>query len=294
MALSYSDKVTSQLLAFVNAFFYRPGADPDVVAATTALRNLDPCGDVLSYMSAVQSNIEHASEVKVPILFAGGEKDALYPQPAAVQAQADLFSNAPTETATFPATGHALLQHKTEQQVQERLSQWLDDHGFGPPERTRAPQIPQVHVVDLAPLNGSGVHGKAILIQRGGQLRVIIIARGLEPGQPHAQHIHGLDGDTNAVCPSPDAADQIAGLPQEASDPDRFISLEEGQPSYGPVLLPLTPFPDAAPVGIVTYHETFPVSGDLSDLSDEVVVLHGLTLDGGYAASVPVACGQID
>ncbi len=152
-----------------------------------------------------------------------------------------------------------------------------------------------VHVyrVDLDPLNNSGVEGQAILIQRGNTLRVIIRAKGLEPGQLHPQHIHGLDGSTNAVCPPPDAADNIAGLPEEASDPDEFISLEEGVPFYGPVLLSLTPFPTANPAGVVTYSQSFQVDGDLLDLTDEEIVLHGMTLSEGYAASLPVACGQI-
>lgn len=152
---------------------------------------------------------------------------------------------------------------------------------------------PQVHLVNLDPLNESGVQGKAILIQRGTRLRVVIVARGLEAGMLHPQHIHGLDGDTEGACPPPEAADDISGVPEEAGDPDEFISLEEGAPFYGPVLLPLTPFPNAAN-GVVTYHQTFTVSGDLGDLSDEVIVLHGMTLDGGYAPTLPVACGGID
>lgn len=153
---------------------------------------------------------------------------------------------------------------------------------------------PAVHVVDLQPLNDSGVGGKAILVRRDDELRVVIVARGLEPGMSHAQHIHGLDRGEDAVCPPSEAADSIDGQPEEASDPDEFISLEEGLPFYGEVLLPLTPFPDASRAGVVTYNEAFAVSGDLLDLTDEAVVLHGMTLDGGYAGSLPVACGAID
>ena len=152
----------------------------------------------------------------------------------------------------------------------------------------------QVHQVDLDALNNSGVEGKAVLILRGDQLRVHITARGLTPGMVHPQHIHGLSGDTNAVCPPESAQDNIAGLPEEAEEPDEFIALEEGLPFYGPILQPLTPFPTANPAGVVTYTRSFTVDGDLTDLSDEAIVLHGRFLDGTYVATLPVACGEID
>ena len=151
----------------------------------------------------------------------------------------------------------------------------------------------QVQVVDLDALNGSGVAGRAVLVLRGDELRVNITARGLEAGALHPQHIHGLMGSEEAVCPPPSAADDLAGLPEEADDPDEFISLEEGAPFYGPILLPLTPFPTANKAGVTTYSQSFEVDGDLLDLSDEVIVLHGMTIDGTYVATLPVACGNI-
>lgn len=148
--------------------------------------------------------------------------------------------------------------------------------------------------MDLDALNDSGVEGKATLILRGDHLRVVIRAKGLTPNKLHPQHIHGLAGDTNAVCPPPRAADDLPGLPEEADDPDEFISLEEGAPFYGPVLLSLEPFPVANRAGVVTYSMSFEVDGDLLDLSDEAIVLHGQFLDDGYAVTLPVACGEID
>lgn len=151
----------------------------------------------------------------------------------------------------------------------------------------------QVQVVDLDALNGSGVDGRAVLILRGDELRVTITARGLEAGAVHPQHIHGLMGSEEAVCPPPSAADDLDGLPEQAEDPDEFISLEEGAPFYGGILLALEPFPTANPGGVTTYTETFDVDGDLLDLSDETIVLHGMTIDGTYVATLPVACGNI-
>jgi len=152
----------------------------------------------------------------------------------------------------------------------------------------------QVQVVDLDALNDSGVDGRAVLVLRGDELRVNITARGLEAGAVHPQHIHGLTSSDEAVCPPPSAADDLDGLPEQADDPDQFISLEEGAPFYGPILLPLTPFPTANKAGVTTYSQTFAVDGDLLDLSDETIVLHGMTIDGTYVATLPVACGNID
>ena len=40
-------------------------------------------------------------------------------------------------------------------------------------------------------------------------------------------------------------------------------------------------------------HRPFTVSGDLADLTDEAIVMHGMTVDGNHVPTLPVACGQI-
>jgi hypothetical protein len=140
----------------------------------------------------------------------------------------------------------------------------------------------EVYHVELNQLNGSGVEGKAVLILKDGVLRVHVKARGLVPGMLHPQHIHGEPGSENATCPPP-----------SASGEDDIITIGEGFPFYGGVLQPLTPFP-MADEGTINYHETFMVDGDLTDLSDEAIVLHGAFVEGEYVATLPVACGEID
>ncbi|CAN5144881.1 hypothetical protein BH24ACT10_BH24ACT10_09740 [soil metagenome] len=140
----------------------------------------------------------------------------------------------------------------------------------------------EVHQVRLTELNDSGVTGKAVLVLKDGTLRVKLHARDLVPDMLHPQHIHGLAGSTNATCPPPSAAGD-----------DGILTLGDGLPFYGPVLLPLTPFP-MADNGKINYHETFSVDGDLADLSDEAIVVHGGYVDGEYVATLPVACGEID
>jgi len=151
-----------------------------------------------------------------------------------------------------------------------------------------------VEVIRLAELNRSDVDAKAVLVLRGNTLDVTIVARGLEPGQVHMQHIHGLAGDTNATCPPRRSADDIPNDPPQAAHPDQVLSFAEGLPFYGPVLLALEPYPTASAHGNVSYHRSFTVSGDLTDLRDEVVVLHGMSLGGVYVPSLPVACGEIN
>jgi hypothetical protein len=136
--------------------------------------------------------------------------------------------------------------------------------------------------IELAALNGSGVSGTATLSQTGDQLMVVIEAAGLEADQPHAQHIHQPEDGSPATCPGPDAD----------GDGDGVVSLEEGLPSYGPVALALEPFPSADADGVVSFDETLTVGQDLG-LENDAIVLHGLTVDGEYVATLPVACGTV-
>jgi hypothetical protein len=134
----------------------------------------------------------------------------------------------------------------------------------------------------IRPLNRSGVHGKAELKLVGDQLTVEMDIKGFEPNQTHAQHIHGLSGQV-ATCPTP-AAD---------TNGDHIVDFNEGLPYYGPVILPLTPF-STTPDGSEHYQATFTVDpSTIGDLTTRVIVLHGLTVNGSYVGSLPVACGSI-
>lgn len=156
----------------------------------------------------------------------------------------------------------------------------------------------------LASLNDSGASGNATLTRNeDGTLTVQVTMTGVESGQVHPQHIHGFENEEfNSICPTADSADQDDGLPEEANDPDQYIALEEGADEYGGVLLPLDDDNDAFPspaVPAYTYEHTFSESevaalGDLDELENRAIVIHGMTVDSGeYVATLPIACGRI-
>lgn len=144
----------------------------------------------------------------------------------------------------------------------------------------------KMYTAELTELNGSDVTGTAELVLEGNELTVIINAMNLVPDMVHPQHIHGFQEDNrNAKCP-PASAD---------SDGDGLVELGEGLPFYGPVLLPLQPFP-TAPDGMISFVQTYNVSDldfSVTPLQNRVIVLHGMYVDGEYVATLPVACGQI-
>ncbi len=159
----------------------------------------------------------------------------------------------------------------------------------------------QTYTAQLSSLNDSDASGTATLTLERNRLTVRIDVVNVELGKVHPQHIHGFDdARANSVCPSSDAADDIANSPEQANDSDEYISVAEGMPSYGKIQLPLQPFP--TPTGSsYTFTETY--SGkDLAGLQpikktlqNRVIVVHGDTLDNGtYLPTLPIACGQVE
>lgn len=149
-----------------------------------------------------------------------------------------------------------------------------------------APPVQDYHA-ELETLNQSGVSGFATLHLEGSRLTVSVEATGLVPDMTHAQHIHGSPPSKgpaskgNSTCP---------GIEADTSG-DGIVQVGEGLPSYGPVLLPLTPF-QQAPEGTIEYQNTFTVDArDLGPLQNRSIVIHGLATDD---PSTPVACGQIE
>lgn len=175
----------------------------------------------------------------------------------------------------------------------------------------------------LGPLNNSGVTGEAIFIyMEDGRFQASVEAMNLAPNLPHPQHIHGFgfenEGPENAVCP-----------PMSAAGEDGLLTLGDGLPFYGPVLIPLDNeliplsmdnFPEANNHGQLNYLEYTKLNTLVQAinaanngvqtrkniaLTKRVVVVHGAfvkdnmvvpagTEGAEYVATLPVACGEIE
>ncbi len=160
---------------------------------------------------------------------------------------------------------------------------------------------PMTFVADLTPLNNSGVFAHFTLVLNGDMLTVTEHATGLEPNEPHPQHIHGLLG---AAAP-----DTMLASPADDTDHDGYIELAEGQMSYGPILLSLTSPPGGAlnnfptaPGGVINFTQTYDLAdssifpggisaSDLFPLTDREIVIHGMTVPDGAGAGTP---GEVD
>ncbi len=171
------------------------------------------------------------------------------------------------------------------------------------------------YTYDIGALNGSGVEGTVrIRSLPNGKTQVKVVATGLAPNLPHAQHLHGTTNGTATQCP----------LPAADLNGDGLITVAEGGPFYGGILASLTTsgdtsgssalaldrFPVSDADGNLRYNRTFDVPADVfSNLGAVQYVVHGVDLDGsgtydGLAQSsiapgvaleitIPAGCGGI-
>ena len=141
----------------------------------------------------------------------------------------------------------------------------------------------------LVELNDSGVRGTAVLtVTDDGGLTVVIRSRGLVPGQPHPQHIHGSAGGQQFMCPT---------VTENDTDGDGVLTNEEASGEYGTVFLALTTKGGATPQdgldvarmpvadkqGRLDYERTLSAEavpdGLLENLSSLHVVQHGIDVN---------------
>ncbi|NJC22659.1 pimeloyl-ACP methyl ester carboxylesterase [Arthrobacter pigmenti] len=123
---------------FIMAHFFTDNADPAVIETTASMRNLDPCGDIMSYMGAVDANKANVASITVPTLVLIGGDDAIYPIQA--EDQAALLTGVQDLTSvTIPATGHAVTLHNTKDEFSNEVSTWLNDRNFGSSQMGQMP-----------------------------------------------------------------------------------------------------------------------------------------------------------
>ena len=174
---------------------------------------------------------------------------------------------------------------------------------------------PHSYQASLGSVNASGVTGTGMVTLDGNTATVMIEAKGLLAGSPHAQHFHiGAMG----TCPTNDLADDAAK--------DGFVSVTEAAKYYGAIGTSLTTSGDTSPTsglaidrfptadnGTISYERTFEVTDDVHkafEAGTAVLVLHGIDKDksGAYdgdvksdldpslpmEATAPAACGGFE
>lgn len=104
-----------------NVFF---DAAPYVVAAATAMRNRDPCGDNATLTRLAAVNAEGVGSLELPVLLVFGNDDAIF-LPTAADAQAALFTSSPSVTLERVDAGHALALERAAPDVHAIVDQWL-------------------------------------------------------------------------------------------------------------------------------------------------------------------------
>lgn len=153
-------------------------------------------------------------------------------------------------------------------------------------------RAPSSFRAQLLELNGSGASGTAWATLDGSTLTVRIQATGLEPDLLHLRHIHG--GPTAVAGASETQVSKCPTSPADA-DGDGIISVAEGVPDYGAVILNLGNFTTST--GSIDDTHVFNLSesqrASLVPLDRRAVVLHGMFVGGAYDASVPIVCGQL-
>jgi pimeloyl-ACP methyl ester carboxylesterase len=103
-------------------------ADPKVVAAVTAMRNPEPCGDDASLLSAIATDVRAVPSITVPVLLLIGDHDAVFPP---LESQRRLFAGSRDVTAvTIPDTGHAVTVERSAGVTRDAVISWLCGHAF--------------------------------------------------------------------------------------------------------------------------------------------------------------------
>jgi len=115
---------------FIEAHFYPPNADPTVVETTAGLRSRDPCGDILSYKTAVASNLANIAKITIPTLVVIGAEDAIYPVRADKQASL-LTGSSDVTPITIAGSGPRAHLAPERRNVLRAGVELVDADGFG-------------------------------------------------------------------------------------------------------------------------------------------------------------------
>ena len=119
---SYVHFVSDQ--EFRTLLFYH--ADPRVIDAAAALRNVNPCGIMRSVPIAVNSDPTLEKQVKVPVLVVFGNNDTLIWTRQGEEQQQNNFGSSDKTTAFIPNAGHYVMFERSVPILRATVSAWLN------------------------------------------------------------------------------------------------------------------------------------------------------------------------
>jgi pimeloyl-ACP methyl ester carboxylesterase len=104
--------------------------DPAVLAAANATRTKDPCGDLLSILNGVATDVLMVPTIKVPVVYVWGTDDGNYLEGTPWwQLQEALFASSPKVTdVTLENTGHAVTLERSAPQTVAAMDRWLGEN----------------------------------------------------------------------------------------------------------------------------------------------------------------------
>jgi len=107
-----------------------PTAQPNVIAAATARRTSDPCGDDQSLPFEIVLSQLLLATIDVPVMLVCGDRDVFFPAPACDLQALHFLGNPDFTHATIAGAGHAVTIGTTAGAFRDAMSAWLAARGF--------------------------------------------------------------------------------------------------------------------------------------------------------------------
>ena len=103
---------------------------PAALADATANRELNPCGDFLSILTAIPIDTLLVARIKAPVLVMSGSKDLVF-DPLRVKLQSALFLNsAKVTTKIVTGATHGITLEPTKVDIVAAMDAWLNQNGL--------------------------------------------------------------------------------------------------------------------------------------------------------------------
>ena len=107
-----------------------PTARPKLIAAATARRTSDPCGDYQSIPFEIVLSQVLLATIDVPVMVVCGDRDAIFPPPACDLQALHFLGNADFTHTTIAGAGHAVTLGTTSDAFRDAMATWLAARGF--------------------------------------------------------------------------------------------------------------------------------------------------------------------